>query len=106
MPEIRQELEKQMPKCQRLLALVFDEYAPATRDLMGEVRIASRRELPPERREGDLALLHAGPGDLWRAPLPESTDEELAETYGVLGAGTVVYGHIHRPYVRELSGLT
>jgi putative phosphoesterase len=105
-PESRPELEEQMPKLHPLLALVFDEYAPATRELLGEERIAWLRELPAERREGDLALLHAGPGDLWRAPLPESTDEELLGTYGGLGAGTVVYGHIHRPYVRALPGLT
>jgi hypothetical protein len=105
-PEIRAELEARMPKLEPLLRLVFDEYAPATRELLGEERIAWLRELPAERREGDLALLHAGPGDLWRAPLPESSDEELVETYGRLRAATVVYGHIHRPYVREPSDLT
>jgi putative phosphoesterase len=105
-PEIRSELEQQMPKLGPLLRLVFDEYAPATRELLGEERIAWLRELPEERREGELLLLHAGPGDLWRAPLPEATDEELLDAYGGLDAARVVYGHIHRPYVRELSGLT
>jgi putative phosphoesterase len=105
-PEIRSELEQQMPKLGPLLRLVFDEYAPATRELLGEERIAWLRELPEERREGELLLLHAGPGNLWRAPLPEATDEELLDAYGGLDAATVVYGHIHRPYVRELSGLT
>jgi putative phosphoesterase len=105
-PEIRPGLEQQMPKLGPLLRLVFDEYAPATRELLGEERIAWLRELPEERREGDLLLLHAGPGDLWRAPLPEATDEELLDAYGGLDAATVVYGHIHRPYVRDLSGLT
>jgi diadenosine tetraphosphatase ApaH/serine/threonine PP2A family protein phosphatase len=105
-PEIRSELERQMPALGALLRLIFDEYTPATRGLLGEERIAWLRELAGERREGDLLLLHAGPGDLWRAPLPESSDEELVDTYGGLGAATVVYGHIHRPYVRELPGLT
>ena len=105
-PELRPELEQQMPKLGPLLRLVFDEYAPATRELLGEERIAWLRELPAERREGELLLLHAGPGDLWRAPLPEATDEELLDAYGGLDAATVVYGHIHRPYVRELAGLT
>jgi diadenosine tetraphosphatase ApaH/serine/threonine PP2A family protein phosphatase len=95
-----------MPKLGPLLRLVFDEYAPATRELLGEERIAWLRELPEERREGELLLLHAGPGDLWRAPLPEATDEELLDAYGGLDAARVVYGHIHRPYVRELPGLT
>jgi predicted phosphodiesterase len=105
-PEVRAQLEQQMPKLGPLLRLVFEEYAPATRELLGEERIGWLRELPAERREGDLALLHASPGDLWRAPFPESSDEELMETYGGLGAATVVYGHIHRPYLRELAGLT
>jgi putative phosphoesterase len=105
-PEIRSGLEQQMPKLGPLLRLVFDEYAPATRELLGEERIAWLRELPEERREGQLLLLHAGPGDLWRAPLPESSDEELLDAYGGLDAATVVYGHIHRPYVRELPELT
>ena len=105
-PEIRSELEQQMPKLAPLLRLIFDQYAPATRELLGEERIAWLRELPEERREGELLLLHAGPGDLWRAPLPEATDEELLDTYGGLDAATVVYGHIHRPYVRELPELT
>jgi putative phosphoesterase len=105
-PEARPELERQMPKLGPLLSLVFDEYAPATSELLGEQRLAWLRELPAEHREGELLLLHAGPGDLWRAPLPEASDDELTEAYDGLGAGIVVYGHIHRPYVRELDGLT
>jgi predicted phosphodiesterase len=31
---------------------------------------------------------------------------DLAGTYGGHGAEIVVYGHIHRPYVRTLPGLT
>jgi predicted phosphodiesterase len=105
-PELRSELEEQMPKLGGLLRLIFDDYAPATRKLLGEERIAWLRELPPERREDGLVLLHAGPGDLWRAPLPEASDDELLDTYGGLAAELVVYGHIHRPYVRELPQLT
>jgi putative phosphoesterase len=105
-PELRTELEEQMPKLGGLLRLIFDDYAPATRKLLGEERVAWLRELPPEWREDGLVLLHAGPGDLWRAPLPEASDDELLETYGGLAAELVVYGHIHRPYVRELPQLT
>jgi diadenosine tetraphosphatase ApaH/serine/threonine PP2A family protein phosphatase len=38
--------------------------------------------------------------------MPDAQDEELAEVYGPLDAATAVYGHIHRPYTRMLSGLT
>jgi predicted phosphodiesterase len=105
-PEQRPELEGQMPKLGPLLEIVFEQYVPATRELLGEERLAWLRELPAEHREGELALLHAAPGDLWRAPLPEASDDELAGVYRDLGARMVVYGHIHRPYVRELEGLT
>lgn len=51
-------------------------------------------------------LVHASPGDLWRAPLPDAEDSKLAATYGSYDAETVVYGHIHRPYVRQLEQFT
>src|ERR687885_1381590 len=62
--------------------------------------------LPLESRQGSLLLLHATPGDLWRAPAPDASEDELAGTYGDLDAGLVVYGHIHRPFVRRVDGLT
>ncbi len=104
--EQRAEQEKQAPKLGALLRLIFQEYVPATRELLGEERIAWLRGLPVERRLGDLVLLHAAPGDLWRAPMPEADDEELSRTYRPLGAPSAVYGHIHRPYTRELADLT
>jgi putative phosphoesterase len=103
------ELERQVaraPKLHRLLHVLFDETGPATRELLGEERIDWLRLLPLELREADLFLLHAGPGDLWRAPMPDAPDDALLETYGPLGAKLVVYGHIHRPFVRRLPGLT
>ncbi len=44
--------------------------------------------------------------DLWRAPMPNASDEELQTTYATLGAPIVVYGHIHWPYIRRLQGMT
>jgi hypothetical protein len=85
--------------------MLFDAYAPATAELLGAERIAWLRELPAERRLGDLLVMHAAPGDLWRAPMPDATDEQLRDTYGPCGAPVVAYGHIHRPYVRRLDGL-
>ena len=38
--------------------------------------------------------------------MPEASDEELQSTYGALGASIVVYGHIHRPYIRRLQAMT
>jgi predicted phosphodiesterase len=94
------------PQLAPLLSMLFDTYAPASREQLGEERISWLRELPPEHREEDWALIHASPGDLWRAPSPEAEDEELVKTYEPLEAAVAVYGHIHRPYVRRLEGLT
>jgi putative phosphoesterase len=94
------------PKLRDLLRLLFDDYAPATRELLGEARIEWLRALPPEHREGDLTLVHASPGDLWRAPMPEAGDAQLISTYGPCGTSLVVYGHIHRPFVRRVGDLT
>ena len=94
------------PKLAQLLHLLFETYAPATRALLGEERLAWLRDLPGEHREGDIRVLHASPGDLWRAPMPDAPDDELLETYGPPNRGIVVYGHIHLPYLRRLESLT
>jgi predicted phosphodiesterase len=94
------------PKLAKLLHLLFETYAPATRALLGEERLAWLRDLPGEHREDDIRVLHASPGDLWRAPMPDAPDGELLGTYGPANRDIVVYGHIHLPYVRRLESLT
>jgi len=94
------------PKLRPLLELMFDEWAPATRRLLGEERIDFLRELPATLQIQDTLLVHASPDDLWRAPQPDAVDEELDQTYGGTGAHTVVYGHIHRPYARSTNSLS
>jgi putative phosphoesterase len=94
------------PKLREQLRLMFQDYGPATRELLGEERIAWLRALPLEARVDDLAVVHAAPGDLWRAPMPTVEDGELALAYRPLEAATAVYGHIHRPFVRPLDEMT
>jgi diadenosine tetraphosphatase ApaH/serine/threonine PP2A family protein phosphatase len=94
------------PKLEPLLRLLFETYAPATRELLGKERIEWLRELPPEHHEGGIRVLHASPGDLWRAPMPDAADDELLATYGPGDEEIVVYGHIHLPYVRRVDSLT
>src|SRR3954468_18664226 len=65
------------PKLARLLELLFDAYAPDTRERLGDERIAWLRALPAELRVEGLAIVHASPGDLWRAPMPDADDERL-----------------------------
>jgi len=105
-PEEHETQARNAPKLRPLLGMLFGKYAPATRAALGEERIAWLRKLPPEHRSEGVAVVHASPDDLWRAPLPDCEDTELAATYGTLDAATVVYAHIHRPYVRELDCLT
>ena len=105
-PEEREVQEERAPKLQPLLRLLFDEYAPATRQELGEERIAWLRELPAELRINGVRLVHASPGDLWRAPMPEAEDEELISTYSDGDVQIAVYGHIHRPYIRCMHQLT
>src|SRR5260370_18416267 len=38
--------------------------------------------------------------------MPNAGDEEFQSTYASLRAPIVVYGHIHRPYIRRLQGMT
>lgn len=104
-----EEYERQLeraPRLAALLALIFEAYAPDTQARLGEARIAWLRSLPTEHQTGELAVVHAQPGDLWRAPMPDTDDHELSAVYGALGTARVGYGHIHRPFVRRLDGLT
>jgi diadenosine tetraphosphatase ApaH/serine/threonine PP2A family protein phosphatase len=53
-----------------------------------------------------MTLVHASPASYWRAPGAEASDEELEAVYGPLAKPIVVYAHIHKPYVRQLSGMS
>ena len=94
------------PALEALLALLFDAYAPDTRERLGDARLAWLRALPAEHRTDQLKIVHARPGDLWRAPMPDASDGELLSAYAPLGDGQIVYGHIHRPFVRVLDATT
>jgi predicted phosphodiesterase len=94
------------PKLAEQLGVLFNQYAPATRALIGEERMGWLRRLPDEHAEDGLGVLHASPEDLWQAPMPDADDTELIATYAPCEARLVVYGHIHRPYVRTLGRFT
>src|SRR5271157_434184 len=104
MPESLTELANQSPKLQPLLA-AFQEMALATRAALGEERLAWLRGLPRIQIHGPMALVHASPENLWRAPLLAASDAELESVYGPLGQPIAVYAHIHRSYIRSVSGM-
>jgi predicted phosphodiesterase len=80
------------------------EIASTTRSILGDERLAWLRALPLMLTRPGLALVHAAPGDCWRTPAAEATDEELEALYGSLGEPVVAYGHTHRPAIRRIAG--
>ena len=78
--------------------------ASATRDVLGPERLAWLRTLPLSIAEPGFALVHARPGDSWRAPAPDAGDAELEGIYGPLDQPIAVFGHTHLPMIRTLPG--
>lgn len=103
-PEALVEFASRSPKMQPLFAVIA-EMAAVTRDCLGEERITWLQSLPRVHHHGQLAVVHASPDSPWRAPSLEASDEELRSTYAPLGAPIAVHGHIHRPYIRNISGM-
>lgn len=93
------------PGLAQILAMVADTIPPTVASL-GEDRLRWLAALPPSFRHESFTLVHASPGDLWRAPSSQASDAELKNTYASLGSSTVVYGHIHFPFIRRMEGLT
>lgn len=88
------------------LSAVIEERADATREKLGEERLAWLKALPLKYADDRLALVHASPESLWRAPAPEASDGELRTVYGCLQRPLAVYGHVHRPFARNVGELT
>ena len=99
----RSGLEASAPKLKPLFKVLFETCGPATNKMIGESRLDWLKQLPAELRHESLALLHASPGNLWRAPMDNADDAELQNTYAQLKAGIVVYCHIHRPFIRKVG---
>src|SRR5579872_2541660 len=97
-PKSLEEFAKQLPQIQPLFGAI-DEMAAATREALGEERIAWLRSLPRVQVHGPVALVNASPKSTWRAPMPEASDAELESAYAPLGRPIAVYGHVHRSYI-------
>ena len=93
------------PQFQRYRDAMLAETIPATIRAIGDDRLHWLRSLPSEFAAHDLAVVHASPGDVWRSPLANASDDELARTFEPLACRRVVYGHIHRPYIRRVGGI-
>src|SRR5260370_37197528 len=104
-PESLTEFAKQSPKLQPLFAAI-EEMAVATRAALGQERLAWLRCLPRIQIHDPIALVHASPESLWRAPAPGATDGRFGSIYGPLRQPIVIYWHIHRSYIRSVSRMT
>jgi putative phosphoesterase len=104
-PEGLAEFAATAPKLAPLLA-ILQEMIPPTLANIGEERLRWLEGLPFLYSQEGLSLVHASPNNLWRAPMPNASDDELQTTYTSLRAQIAVYGHIHRPYIRRLPEMT
>ena len=104
-PETLREFASRAPELHAMFAAI-EEMNAASRELLGEGRLAWLRGLPRVVREGPVAVVHASPGSCWSSPGVTANDAELADVYGPLGSKVAVYGHIHCPFVRTAGGLT
>jgi putative phosphoesterase len=104
--ELLAELERKAPSKHGLRRVLFNDIAPATRELLGNERVAWLRSLPTQWSGHGVTVVHASPDNLWRAPLADASDGELLTAYGRLRATVVIYGHIHRPFIRRLEKFT
>lgn len=105
-PDALAEFAAQAPPAYQPLFTVISEMAVWTRAVLGEERIQWLRTLPRVQVHEPMALVHASPESLWRSPAHEASDAELRSVYESLGEPIAVYAHIHRPFVRQMSGLT
>jgi predicted phosphodiesterase len=103
-PESLIDYAKQSPQMQPLLATIH-EMAAATCEALGEERLAWLCALPRTQFHGPMALVHASPESFWRAPAHTASDAELESVYAPLGRPIAIYAHIHRPYIRSVSGM-
>jgi len=98
-------MEASAPKLKPLLA-TLEQFANTTKKMIGNQRLDWLRKLPPELRYDNLVLMHATPGNVWRAPMDTADDQAFIDAYSHLNAGMVVYCHIHRPFIRKVGEMT
>jgi len=104
-PESLEEFASQSSAPPALWAAIREMVA-ATREALGDQRIAWLRDLPCIEVQDPIALVHASPESTWRSPGHTASDAELQSVYSPLGQSIVIYGHIHHAFIRTVSGMT
>jgi putative phosphoesterase len=103
-PKSLKDFAKRSPHLQSLWDAIED-MAAATREALGDERIAWLRTLPRTQVKAPVALVHASPESTWHSPGPTASDADLESVYSPLGQKIAVYGHIHHPYIRTVAGM-
>jgi predicted phosphodiesterase len=103
-PESLTEFASHSPQLKPMWAAI-QEMATAACEGLGEARLAWLSGLPRIQVRGPMALVHASPENLWRAPGPEASDAELGSVYSPLGQPIAIYAHVHCSFVRSVSGM-
>jgi predicted phosphodiesterase len=104
-PESLTEFASQSPQLKSMFDAI-EEMAAVTRETLGEERLMWLSALPRTQIHVPISLVHASPESTWRAPAPEASDAELESVYAPLGQPVAVYAHIHRSFIRGVSGIT
>lgn len=104
-PERLAKLASENPKLKPVLS-TLEGMIPNMHASLGEERMHWMKSLPKRYSYEYLTVVHASPDDCWKSPMLEAGDAELESVYGPLNAPIVVYGHIHRPYIRRLKAFT
>lgn len=102
-PQPLLDLAMRLPALKTTWDIVFDD-VECTRAAIGDSRIKWLRGLPSQYSVPGMTIVHASPGNTWKAPAPSATDEELAAVYATLASALVVYGHVHVPFIRSIRG--
>ena len=104
-PEMIEALSNRLPQMSRMWDILRGDISIARKEI-GNGRLKWLRELPEQWLDAELAVVHASPGDKWNSPTGSAGDEDFVRVYGHLGRRTVVYGHVHVPFVRRVAGFT
>ena len=104
-PQSLKDFAAKSPDLKSMFAAIED-LAEATRQALGEERLAWLQSLPQTYIHDCLALVHATPESLWRAPAANASNADLQSAYESLGKPIAIYAHIHHAYVRTVGSLT